>query len=163
MKGVSGLLPVFIPTLPPQTNTLKHKDCWVFGFSILSKDTSSELGEPDGKFLQFTGLISFIQLVKSHRKFLERGGPIKIIWKVITTFCLSYSKQTSLIFRCQFRQIATARGLVLMGGATLDTCHRPLAVRDARQYLTKLLPKPAGGRVQTSSEKNLWTSRLFFH
>lgn len=111
-KGVSGLLPVFVPTLPPQTHTLKHQDCWGFGFSVLSKDTSSELGEPDGEFLEFGGLISCIQLVKSHGKYLERGGPIKIIWKVIKTFCLSYSKQSSLIFRCQFRQIATARGFV---------------------------------------------------
>lgn len=81
--------------------------------------------------------ISHIHLLKSPQKTF---GKVEAHSKILggwlgKTIVLSHSKQTNLHFYCQFNQLSTAWGIVLVRRTTLDTHHSPIVSHDALRCL----------------------------
>lgn len=94
------------------------------------RHASSNPDMPGGTFHPFIGFISHIHLGKTVRK-IEEWRPVqeKKPWKVVgQTFHLSHSKQGQFDFLLPVSP-ATAQGFLLVGGVTLDICHRPVLSR----------------------------------
>lgn len=81
----------------------------------------------------------------------------------LANFVFITFKQTNWNFHCQFSQVATAEGFLSVRGATLTTCHRPVASDDALQCSwTKPLPNRVRNEMKRCYPKRKKPSVPFF-
>lgn len=101
---------------------------------------------PDGTFPKSSEFISYIYLMETPWKVLgmEKQN-IQCDWN----FWSMTFKRTNQIYYCQFSQDDTAEGFLWVWEATLTACDHPLAICNAVQCLTKLVPYPVSSDAKT--------------